>query len=227
MDKLRVTVVIPAYNEEKNIKRVIDEVRPLCDDVLVVLSKKSNDKTADIVKGCGVKYVVDNGKGKGDAIRLAIGNITEGVIVFFDADGSHDPQDIPRLAKPIQDDAADLVMGSRMTGGSDELHGKLDEFLRLMFSNMITLIINYRFKVCYTDYQNGLRAIRATTAKKLKLEENITTIEQEIAIKCLKAGCRITEIPTHEYFGGPSSFNVWKVGPRYFWSLVKNMISRK
>jgi dolichol-phosphate mannosyltransferase len=222
--KLHVTVVIPAYNEEKNIKKVIDDVKPFCDEVFVVLSKKSKDATAEIVKACGVRSIVDNGKGKGDAIRLAIGNVTDGVIVFFDADGSHDPKDIPRLAKPVQEGSADMVMGSRMTGGSDELHGRLDEFLRLMFSNIITLIINYRFKVCYTDYQNGLRAIRTATAKKLDLSEDITTIEQEVAIKCLKSGCRITEIPTHEYYGGPSSFNVWKVGPRYFWNIIRNML---
>lgn len=220
----KVTVVIPAYNEEKKIRETIEGVKSFCSDILVVLSKKSVDGTAEIIKSCGVKYIVDNGKGKGEAIKLAIDKIDDGIIVFFDADGSHDPKDIPRLIKPIQENTADMVMGSRMTGGSDELHGRLDEFLRLVFSNIITLIINYRFGVFYTDYQNGLRAIKADTAKKLNLKEDITTIEQEMAIKCIKAGYRLQEIPTHEYFGGPSSFNIWKVGPRYLWSLIKNII---
>lgn len=221
MENPKITIVIPTYNEEKTVKDIINKCKNYCDDILVVLSKKSNNETINAVKSCGVEYIFDNGKGKGDAVRIAITRIENGIIVFIDADGSHDPNDIPNLILPIKEDKADLVIGSRMTGGSDELHGTIEEFLRLMFSSIITLIINYRFGVHITDYQNGFRAIRADTAKKLNLIEDITTIEQEMGMKCLKGGYRIAEVPSHEYYGGKSSFNVWRVGFRYLWTIIR------
>lgn len=219
----KVTVVIPAHNEAKTIRRMISRVRPFADDVLVILSKRSRDRTRAIVSEMGVPFVVDNGVGKGDALRLAIKAVKEGIIVFIDADGSHAPEDIPRLVAPIRRGSADMVIGSRMTGGSDELYGTIDQFFRLMFSNVITLMINYRFGQNITDYQNGFRALRADLAKKVKLKENLTTIEQEISIKFLKKGYRLKEVPTHEFDGGKSSFNIWKVGHRYFWQIIRDI----
>lgn len=222
----KITVVIPAYNEEKTIKDIINTSKKHCDNILVVLSKKSKDRTKSILESVGVDYILDHGKGKGEALRCAINYIKEGILIFIDSDGSHDPNDIPKLVRPIIENNADMVIGSRMTGGSDELHGTLEEFFRLMFSSIINLIINYRFGAHITDYQNGFRAIRVSTAKRLKLKENITTIEQEIGIKCLKKGFRISEVPAHEYKRkfGKSTFNVWKVGYKYLWQIVRDIL---
>jgi len=221
--KPMVTVVIPAYNEQKTIRKMVNNVRPYSDEILVVLSKKSKDRTRYIVKKMGVPFILDNGKGKGEALRCAIKHVKKGIIVFIDADGSHLPADIPRLVEHLVNNNYDMVIGSRMTGGSDELHGNLQEFVRLMFSSIITLIINYRFGANVTDYQNGFRAIKANVAKKLRLREDITTIEQEMGIKCLKKGYTISEVPTHEYAGGRSSFTLWEVGFRYFWQILRDI----
>jgi dolichol-phosphate hexosyltransferase len=82
------------------------------------------------------------------------------VAVFIDADGSHEPANIPKLVAPIAAGQADLVIGSRILGGSKELVGSMAEVMRLMGSLIITLSINYRYAVRLTDYQNGFRAIR-------------------------------------------------------------------
>lgn len=228
---MKVVCVIPAFDEEKTIKQIILNTKKYCDEILVVCGKKSTDNTEKIVKKMGVEYIVDNGKGKGDAIRCAIDYLSkkekkDTICVFIDADGSHDPKDIPKLIKPITDNKADLVIGSRMLGGSEELYGSIKEFIRLFCSCIITLIINYRFGIRFTDYQNGFRAIKLNIVKKLNLTSDITTVEQEMCIKCLKKGFKIVEVPTHEYKRryGESSFSLWKVGHKYFFNLIKNII---
>ena len=152
--------------------------------------------------------------------------MTGDVIVFIDADGSHDANDIPALVKPIVEDRADLVVASRMTGGSDELHSTIGEAIRLFGSTLINLAINYRLNVRITDAQNGFRAIRTTTAAALDLEEDGTTIEQEMLIKTIRKGFRNDEVPGHEYrrVYGSSSISVRRTGPRYVYSCMNRYL---
>ena len=144
-------------------------------------------------------WSLDDGHGKGDGIRKAIEVAGGDVIVFIDADGSHDHRDIPSLTAPILAGEADLVVGSRWTGGSDELGGDIGKFIRSTGSSIITLAINYRWGVRLTDSQNGFRAISTKAGRAITLEENIFTIEQEMIMECLRHGFRVTETPTHEY----------------------------
>jgi len=220
-----ITIVIPTKNEEQNLTDIIAGCKPYADE-LIVIDGHSKDNTQTIAEGLGARVVLDHGKGKGDGIRTAIGEVTGDVIVFIDADGSHLPSDIPRLLEPILAGRADHVTGSRMLGGSDELHGDISKFIRMVGSDIITLGINYRFNVRLTDSQNGFRAIRTEVAKQLGLKENITTIEQEMIIKTLKQGFRMAEVPTHEYARkfGVSRINVGKVGWRYVYSWLKYLI---
>lgn len=220
----KITVVIPTRNEEQTIAEIIEGCKPYADEVLVI-DGHSTDKTREIAKELGVRVEFDHGKGKGDALRTALGIAKGDIVVFIDADGSHDPNDIPKLVQPIVEGKADMVVGSRGKGGSDELHGDLAKFVRMIGSDLICLAINYRFNVRLTDSQNGYRAIRRDVALTLGLKENITTIEQEMTIKCLKKGYKIAEVPTHEYERkyGTSVINVWRVWPRYIWSVVKNI----
>ena len=131
--KQNVIVVIPAFNEEKTIKQAIKGARPYCDDILVVMARKSSDRTKDIVISMGVKYLIDQGLGKGNGMRLAILKISKGIIVFMDADGSHIPSDIPKLTKPIKQGKADMVIGSRFLGGSEELNGDFNKSLSMFY----------------------------------------------------------------------------------------------
>ena len=225
MPVLRVTVVIPTKDEEGLIGEIVDEVRPYADEVLVV-DGHSRDRTRDIAIEHGARVLLDGGRGKGDALRLAIREATTEIVVFIDADGSHDPRDIPRLVAPIQAGEADLVIGSRGKGGSDELHGTLDQFLRYVGSQLIMLAINYRWNIRLSDSQNGFRAIRRDVGSKLGLTSNLTTIEQEMLMKALKQGYRVSEIASHEYERrwGTSKVVVWKLWFAYVWSFLRNLI---
>src|SRR5262249_37671018 len=149
-------------------------------EVLVVVCRNGRDQTAERAQEAGARVIVDRGRGKGDAIRCAIDHILTPLTVFIDADGSHDPRDIPALVKPLLDDEADQVSASRLRGGSSELHGGFDEFCRLTGSSFITACINWRFGVQLSDSQNGYRAIRTDLLRDLGLTSDSTTIEQEM-----------------------------------------------
>jgi len=206
-----VTAVIPAKDEEGSIGDIIDAVGPYADEVLVV-DGHSRDRTRAIAIEHRARVVRDGGRGKGEALRIAIGEATTDIIVFIDADGSHDPRDIPKLIAPIEAGDADLVIASRGKGGSDELHGTLEQFIRYVGSQLITLAINYRWHVSLTDSQNGFRAIRRDAALRLRLTSDVSTIEQEMLMKALKQGYRVSEVASHEYERrwGTSRIVIWK-----------------
>lgn len=221
----RVTVVIPTRDEEGLIGEIVDAVRPHADEVLVV-DGHSRDKTREIAAARGVRVVLDHRKGKGEALRLSITEATGDILVFIDADGSHDPRDIPALVDPIKAGNADMVIASRGRGGSDELHGTIEQFIRYIGSQLIMLGINYRWNVRLSDSQNGFRAIRRDVAAQLGLQSNLTTIEQEMLMKALKKGFRVSEIASHEYERkwGTSKVVVWKLWFAYLWSFVRNIL---
>jgi len=222
----KISAVIPALNEQVTIGQVIEGCRPHVDEIIVV-DGHSVDMTKQVAEELGVRVIQDNKKGKGAALRHSIEYVMGDIIVFVDADGSHNPDHIPKLIQPIIDDKADHVSGSRLMGGSSELHGGFDECFRLMGSSFVTACINWKFGVRLSESQNGFRAIRADVIKQLDLKENITTIEQEMIMKTLKKGFRMAEIPSHEHkrTAGYSKISLKKVWFRYIYSLVKCLFS--
>ncbi len=194
-------------------------------DVLVS-DGASTDGTAERAAAAGARVVTDTGSGKGRAIRGAIQHLDSEVCVLMDADCSHDPDDIPKLAAPILEGRAEHVSGSRLLGGSSELHGGFDEWARLSGSSFITACINWRYGVRLSDSQNGFRAIRTDVLKSLKLRSRHTTIEQEMIVATLRAGKTLAEVPTHEYArkAGSSHISVWRDGPSYVLSLARLML---
>jgi dolichol-phosphate mannosyltransferase len=219
-----ISAVIAAKGEAATIREVIDRTRTYV-GAIVVAAAESSDGTPEIAAGGGATVVMDGGYGKGAAIRRAIPYIRTPITVFLDADGSHDPEDIPLLVEPIVSDQADHVSASRLKGGSSELHGGFDEFFRLTGSSFITACINWRFECRLSDSQNGFRAIRTDVLRQLDLRETVTTIEQEMIIKTLRRGFRMSEVPSHEHprVHGASHIRVWRDAPRYGLSLVRHL----
>lgn len=218
-----ITIVIPSKNEEGLIGEIIDSVRRYGE--VLVIDGHSTDRTREIAAAHGARVVLDGGRGKGQAIRQAFLDATTDIVVFIDADGSHDARDIPALVAPIAAGKADLVIGSRGRGGSDELHGTVEQLIRYVGSQLIMLAINYRWNVRLTDSQNGFRAIRRDVGLALDLRSNLTTIEQEMLMRALKRGYRVTEIASHEYERrwGISKVVVWRLWAAYLWSFWRNI----
>jgi dolichol-phosphate hexosyltransferase len=220
-----VTIVIPTRDEEGCIGEMIDAVRGYADEILVV-DGHSRDRTREIAESKGARVTLDGGKGKGEAMRRSLEAAQGDIVVFIDADGSHEARDIPPMLAPILAGEADMVVGSRGKGGSDELHGTAEQFLRYVGSQLIMLAINYRFGVRLTDSQNGFRALRRDMGLALGMKANLTTIEQEMLMRALKLGYRVSEIPSHEYArkSGKSKVVVWKLWWAYIWSFFRHII---
>lgn len=223
-----VTVVIPARNEEENLAAVIDGARPHCDR-LVVIDGNSQDGTRDVAAALGAEVIVQTSRGKGGAITESLDHVTEGVIVFIDADQSHDPSDIPAIVAPILDGGADMVIGSRMLGGSDELFTGVREFTRLLGGHVLTLLIAKRYRYPLTDSQNGFRAIRADVLSALPLKQSSFTIETEMCIEAIRHGYRVLEVPSHEYrrASGTSNIDPLKLGFLYVAVCLKGIGRRR
>ncbi len=225
-----VTVIIPARNEELTVGLVVRECLNYVATVIVV-EGGSTDRTAEIATAAGARVVRDRGLGKGAALRLGVDHVTTPIVVFVDADGSHDPIDIPMLAAPIKAGLADHVTGSRLLGGSDELHGGFDEFLRLAGSAFITYMFNWRFGTRLSDSQNGFRAIRTDVFRRLNLRSRHTTIEMEMISTTLAAGLRLAEVPTHERRRAAGYSKISLSNPKiwlaYGWHLVAGLCRSK
>ena len=218
----RISICIPAKDEAATIEEVIDRSRPHGDEIFVV-DGHSKDQTRELAEAMGVPVYLEAGLGKGCAVREAVARATGDILVTIDADLSFDPGDIPRLVAPVANGDAEYGSGSRMRGGSDELHGDLDKFIRMVGQDIITLGVNYRFDVRLTDSQSGFRAFDLAAARSITLVENITTTEQEMIIKFLRKGYRIVEVPTHEYASrrDRSHISLRRHAARYVYSWLR------
>ncbi len=216
-----VKAIVCTLNEAPSVGPIVEGCLPHVDEV-VLMDGGSTDGTCEVATDMGARCVVLEMRGKGRAICHAINTEEADILVFIDADGSHDPDDIPRLLAPILSDASDLVIGDRLAGGSDELHGSADHILRFIGSWLIRALINVRFGVHLGDVQNGYRAIRADVARTLDLREPIFTIEQEMAMKALLRSYRVTNVPSHEYrrTHGVSRLSAPRHGWRYVWNVL-------
>ncbi|MBF0134616.1 MAG: glycosyltransferase family 2 protein [Magnetococcus sp. DMHC-1] len=223
-DTSDLTIVIPAKNEAATIVEIVQRCQCFATRILV-LDGRSTDGTGDKAAAAGAQVITVTRNGKGSAIREAIHHITTPLVVFIDADGSHVVEDIPQLVAPLREGRADHVHASRLIGGSSELHGSFSEFFRLAGSAFITACINWRFKACLSESQNGFRALTMDLLRQLDLQETITTIEQEMVIKTLHRRARLLEIPSHEHKRryGESNIRLWRVAFRYVYSLIKYM----
>lgn len=223
-----ISVVIPAKEESATLKYLVDRVFEFADEIIVVTSS-TDLLTINEIKNTECLHVIEDRPGKGLALVAGAKEANGQVLVFLDADLSHDPRDIPKLSQPIIDGAADLVTASRMLGGSSELFYTFSQFIRLSGSHLITLLLNHKFKVKLTDSQNGYRAINRAIFESLNLTEIHTTIEQEMTAQALRKGYRVIEVPSHEYARrfGKSKINVFRDGWRYVFVLLRIILRPK
>lgn len=218
-----VTIVVSAKNEEGGIGKVLASIKKYGDEVIVI-DGHSKDKTRQIARQMGFKVFLDYGKGKGDAMKVGIEKAKGEIIVFFDADGSHEPRDIPKMVRLLKKDKADLVIGSRRTGGSFDVQINFTGMLRAAGADFLTMLVNHHFKTDLTDILYSFRAIKKNVFNKLKLESDGFEIEQEMVVKCLKNGFKIAEIPSREKARGWGKSKLHTVtGIRFILALFKGL----
>ena len=196
-NKNKVSIIVPTKNEAEGLKKILQSLKPYSNDIIVV-DGHSTDSTKAIVSEFGARFYLDNGLGRGEAVRLGIKKAKNEFLLFFDADGSHNPKEIPLLLDPLFKNKADAVIGSRRTGGSFDLNNNIWGIIRSGGADFLAYLVNVHFHTNYSDILYSFRSVKKPIAKKLKLTSNGFELEQEFVVKMLKNKYRLMEVPTRE-----------------------------
>jgi glycosyltransferase involved in cell wall biosynthesis len=226
---MEITFLIPAYNEAQTIAEVLDRIEMLkLDYEAIVIDDGSTDATAEIVASRASQHErvhllrKPNG-GKGSALRHGIPYCRGDIVVIQDADMEYDPRDVPALIEPIQREAADVVYGSRLSGGMPQ---RAYMFWHLVGNRLLSLLTGLLFNTTITDMETGYKAFRTDILKELHLTEDSFGIEPEITGEICRRQLRIYEMPI-SYFGRTYAEGkniTWKDGFRAVFVLLRTRV---
>jgi len=216
---VQISVIIPAYNEEKFIGSVLGSVPREYETIVV--NDGSTDKTKQIVERFTNVKVISHPKklGKGAALKTGIKNSTGDVLVFMDGDNQFDSSEIPRLVDLIQKKDADLVLGVRDFSTIPLWRRITNELSRFA----IWLITNKKFR----DPLVGFRAVSKNCIKQIELKRNDFRTETEMLIKFKKIGCRIEEIPVSVNYNSNKSYFGIRDGIKLVGFLFRMFLSNR
>jgi glycosyltransferase involved in cell wall biosynthesis len=216
---VRVSFLIPAYNEAATIGEVLERIASLgLDAQVIVVDDGSRDETAAIAERHGATVIRQANAGKGAALRAGIPLIDGEIAVIQDADMEYDPLEVPKLIAPIQDGVADVVYGSRLSGGMPQ---RAYMFWHLVGNRFLSLVTGILFNTTLSDMETGYKAFRADVLKSLDLKQSGFGIEPEITGKICKRNLRIYELPI-SYYGRTydEGKNItWRDGFKALWVL--------
>ena len=210
-----ISIVVPAWNEEQTIGEVLLSIRGMTDD-LVVVDGHSTDRTVEIALAYDARVVQENARGKGNAVRIGLTAVRHPITVFIDADGSHEPADIPRLVAPIRVGEADLVIGSRMAGSESQMP-KSRRLGNLFFARLVSLIGNHRI----SDSASGMRIIRRDVLPRLYPLPDGLNFTPVMSTRAIHEELRMIEVPIpYAERLGRSKLTIVGDGTRFLQSIV-------
>jgi len=229
-NELFLSIVIPVYNEEKSIEKVVEEITliipQISEDVeIVIIDDGSKDKTADIVINLKEKnknisfYQHPRNKGKGTAVRTGIEKAKGKFVLIQDADMEYFPGDIPSLIQPIIDGKTEVVYGNRFQKLSKPPGMKTSHYLGNKLLSLITTVLFFRR---IKDMETGYKIFPRNLYKNLNIKAQGFDFEPELTSKILRKRKRILEIPIHYEFRKEGKAKItWKDGLKAVWVLLK------
>ena len=197
MCPMNLSVIIPVYNEFQNIREILKRVQTtgLAWEILII-DDGSTDGTLDILKELdgddNIRVILhEKNQGKGAAVRTGFAHAKGDVFLIQDADLEYDPRDYPAILKPLEEDIADVVYGSRFLGGPR----RSTMFWHMIANKLLTLATNILYNNILTDMETGYKAFRREVLDGITIHSNSFNFEPEFTAKILKKKVRIFEVP--------------------------------
>jgi glycosyltransferase involved in cell wall biosynthesis len=229
---MKLSVVIPCYNERSTIRIIVDAVRaaPYDDKEIIIVDDCSRDGTREVLQN-EIAPLVDRilyhevNQGKGAALRTGFGAATGDIVIIQDADLEYDPNEYPNLVEPILKDRADVVFGSRFIGSTPH---RVLYFWHRVGNGFLTLASNMLTNLNLTDMETCYKVFRREIIQSISIEESRFGFEPEITAKVAKKNVRIYEVGI-SYYGRTYAEGKkigWKDGVRALYCILKYNLFR-
>ncbi|MFH1648196.1 MAG: glycosyltransferase family 2 protein [Patescibacteria group bacterium] len=229
---MKLSVVIPVYNEKDTLEKIVDLVRAVdgIDKEIIMVDDGSTDGSVEILKKIQVKYpdikivFKDKNAGKGDSLRVGFEHTTGDYVIIQDADLEYNPQDYKKLLKVLEEDAVDVVYGSRFSGNYEDMSS-----LHYLGNKLLTIVTSILFGVMLTDMETCYKLMPGDFIRNTKIEARKFDFEPEVTAKILRAGLKIKEVPiSYKGRGFDEGKKItWKDGFSALYTLVKYRFFKK
>jgi len=221
------SVVIPVYNEKGTILRIIDKVLQL-DFVkeIIVVDDGSKDGTKELLREAAFDgrvriFFHDRNRGKGAALRTGFGHVTGEIVAVQDADLEYDPNEFAEMIKPILEGVADVVYGSRLSGGKPQ---RVHLFWHKLGNGFLTFLTDLLYNTTLSDMETCYKMFRKNVIETIRIRSDGFSVEPELTAKiCKNKQWRVYELPI-SYYGRSYAEGkkiCWKHGFSALWTLLK------